>query len=277
MNAKSFQDKRYLIVSAIIFVVVTLGIFLLGSDNQTFYIKNNSSRLPVISINHNIYQAEDKIGDLTNTIIPEIKLPENLTEKFNQLLAKEIIDKNNKPKDGTSPAEQGLTVPQPNKIAEEFIKNGLKKANENILNIKQIQLTVSQDNSKNAIRAYLLEAQVIIKENLDAKKINLLEVLNDLNANNGVGFVEKLSPIIIAHETTANKLEEKPIPADLEKLVTEEIRLLRITANIFKAIIDVENDPLATITAIKQFDEIVKNWGDLQKKFDLFIQTLNKT
>ena len=46
--------------------------------------------------------------------------------------------------------------------------------------------------------------------------------------------------------------------------------------NIFKALVGVENDPLATITAIKQFEVIMENWQDLQKKFDVFIQKVNK-
>lgn len=277
MELKSFKDKRYLIISVITFVAVIFGFFLFSSDNKTYYIKNNAPSLRVASIHQNLYQAEDRIGDLTNNIIPSIVVPENLTKNFAGLLAKEIIGNNNQPINSESPDEPGLNVPSPNKIAQDFIANGLKTANENILNIKPVQLTISQDNSKDAIKAYLSQANIIIKENLDTQKINLFDILNGLNENDGAGFVEKLTPVIIAHEQTANKLLEKPVPADLKELMTEEIRLLRITANIFKAIINVEEDPLGTITAIKQFDEIVKNWGELQQKFNQFTQKLNKT
>lgn len=270
------MNKKYLILFSISFIVVIFAVFLFKSGSKTLYIKNSASQLSTISINQKLYQAEDRIGDLSNTIIPKIIVPENLTKNLAGLLAKEIISKNNQPKDSESSDEQGLDVPNPSKIAGDFIKNGLKTANENILNIKPFQLVISQDNSKTAIEAYILETKIIIKENLDTKKFNLFEILNNLNENNGAGFVEKLTPVIIAHEETANKLLEIPVPVDLKELMTEEIQLLRITANIFKAIVNVEEDPLATITAIKQFDAIVQNWLDLQKKFDNFTQKLNK-
>lgn len=270
------MNKKFLILFSISFIVVIFAVFLFKSGSKTLYIKNSESQLSTISINQKLYQAEDRIGDLSNNIIPKIIVPENLTKNLAGLLAKEIISKNNQPKYSESQDEQGLDVPNPNKISQDFITNGLNRANENILNIKPILLTISQDNSKEAIKTYLLEAKIIIKENLDIKKINLFDILSNLNENDGAGFVEKLTPVIIAHEETANKLLEIPVPADLKELMTEEIRLLRITANIFKAIINVEEDPLGTITAIRQFDAIVQNWLDLQKKFDKFTQKLNK-
>ena len=59
--------------------------------------------------------------------------------------------------------------------------------------------------------------------------------------------------------------------------MTEEIRLLRITANVLRAITNVENDPLGAIAATQQFNVIIQNWQDLQNKFDAFIKNLNRT
>ena len=163
MELKSFKDKRYLIISVITLIAVIFGFFLFNSDNKTYYIKNNTPSLRVASIHQNLYQAEDRIGDLTNNIIPSIVVPENLTKNFAGLLAKEIISNNNQPIDSDSPDEPGLNVPSPNEITQDFIANGLKTANENIINIKTVQLTISQDNSKNAIKINIKQAKIIIK------------------------------------------------------------------------------------------------------------------
>lgn len=260
----------------VILAGVIFGMFLFAPATKTFYIKNNASRLQTASIHQKLYQAEDRIGDLSNTIIPEIKIPENITENFAGLLAKAIIDKNDQPKDANSPAEAGLNMPDPNKIAEEFIRNGLQKANENILNIKFPEIKTSPDNSKKAIETYLAEAQKILRDNLKGEP--LLSILEEINKNNG-GGLEKLLAVISAHEAAANQIEEMPIPApsDLKDLMTEEVRLLRITANVLRALTNIESDPLGAIAAIKQLGVVIQNWADLQVKFNNFVEKINKT
>ena len=266
--------KKYFIITFVILLGIIFGVFMFGSGKTTFYVKNSAPRFPIVNLHQKLYQAEDRIGDLSNTIIPKINVPENLTEDFAGLLAKAIIDKNNQPKDGNSPAEPGLNMPDPNKIAEEFIKNGIAKANENILNIKFPEIKISPDNGKEAIELYLAEAQKILKDNLNGEP--LLSILEEINKNNG-GGIEKLLPVISAHEAAANQIEEKIAPSDLKNLMTEEVRMLRITANVLRALTNVETDPIATIVAVKQFGALIDNWIELQKKFNIFIEKLNKT
>ena len=266
--------KKKFIIIFIILAGIAFGVFMFGSGKTTFYIKNSAPRLPIVNLHQKLYQAEDKIGDLSNTIIPKINVPENLTENFAGLLAKAIIDKNNQPKSGNSPAEPGLNMPDPNKIAEEFIKNGIAKANENILNIKPPEIKTSPDNSKEAMELYLAEAQKILRDNLTGEP--LLSILEEINKNNGQGL-EKLLPIMSAHEAAANQIEEKTAPSDLKNLMTEEVRMLRITANVLRALINVETDPIATIVAAKQFGAVMQSWVELQQKFNIFVEKINKT
>ena len=265
--------KKKIITIFAISAGIIFGIFLLSQNKKTFYIKNSAPHLSIANISQKVYQAEDKIGDLSNIIIPKISIPENLTENFAELLAKAIIDKNDKPRDSNSSGEQGLNMPDPNKIAEEFIKNGLVKANENILNIKTPEIKTSSDNSKEAVEIYLSETQKIIKDNLKGEP--LLSILEEINKNNGQGL-EKLFPIISAHEIAANQIEEKPMPSSIKDLMTEEIRMLRITANVLRALTNVETDPLGTIAAIRQFASMLEGWVNLQDEFDAFIKKLNQ-
>ncbi len=263
------MTKKYLIIAFVISAGVAFGVFSFAPASKTLYIKNSASYLA---------SADNKIGDLTNTIIPSINVPKNLTEDFATSLTQELISKNPDPKTDSS-GQPALATPDVNLMAENFIKNGLKQANENILNIKAPDLKISYDNSKTAIETYLIETQMIINNNLSAfggkTEDSFLSILDEINKNNG--GLEKLLPIIISHEAAANQLEEKPVPSDLKDLMTEEIRLLRITANVLRAITNVENDPLGAIAATQQFNVIIQNWQDLQNKFDAFIKNLNRT
>ncbi len=258
------MTKKYLIITFVISAGVAFGVFSFAPASKTLYIKNSASYL---------VSADNEIGDFSNTTIPSINVPKNITEDFAASLTQELISKNPKPTTD-SLGQPTLATPNVNAVAENFIKNGLKQANENILNIQQPNLKISSDNSKTAIENYLAETQTIINNNLKTGD-SLFSILEEINKNNG--GLEKLLPIIISHETVANQLEENPVPSDLKDLMTEEIRLLRITANIFRALTNVENDPLGTIAATKQFEAILQNWQNLQNKSDLFIQKLNQS
>lgn len=258
------MTKKYLIIAFAISAGVAFGVFSFAPASKTLYIKNSALYLA---------SADNKIGDLSSTIIPSIKVPKNLTEDFAGILTKDLISKNSETAVNLPPG-RGVNLPDVNTMAESFITDGLKQANENILNIKPPNLKISQDNGKAAIENYLSEAQVIINNNLKIGGL-LFSVLEEINKNKG--GLEKLLPIISTHEAAANQLEEKPVPSGLKNLMTEEIRLLRITANVLRALTNVENDPLGTLAATSQFEAILQNWQDLQNRFDAFIKNLNKT
>lgn len=268
------MTKKYLIIVFVISAGVAFGVFLFAPASKTLYIKNSASYLASADISPTTNQTNDRVGDLSNTIIPSINVPKNLTEDFAGVLAQELISKNQNPTTDSS-GQPALATPDVNAMAEKFITDGLKQANENILNIKPPALKISYDNGKTAIENYLSETQTIINNNLKTGD-SLLSILDEINKNNGAGL-EKLLPIISAHDTAANQLEEKPVPSDLKDLMTEEIRLLRITANVLRALTNVENDPLGTIAATKQFEAILQNWQDLQNKFNVFTKNLNRT
>jgi len=259
------MTKKYLIIAFVISAGVAFGVFSFAPASKTLYIKNSASYL---------VSAENQIGDLSNTIIPSINIPKNITEDFAASLTQELISKNQTPTTDSS-GQSALATPDINAMAEKFITDGLKQANENILNIKPPDLKISYDNSRTAIENYLSEVQTIINNNLKTD-VSLFSILDEINKNNGAGL-EKLLPIISGHEAAANQLEEKPVPSDLRDLMTEEIRLLRITANILRALTNVENDPLGTIAATKQFEAILQNWQDLQNKFNAFTKNFNAT
>ncbi len=256
-------EKKYLIFTVII-AVVTIGIFLVGNNTKkTFYIKNDFLR-PAKNV---------EFGNLQDTIIPSIlKAPKNLTEDFAGFLARGIISKNSEFKAGDLLPGPGISAPNPSQIVKDYIANGLKTANENIKNVKPTNLNISNDNSKDAVINYLLETQVAVRDNLKV----LMPILTELQKNNGEGK-EKLVPIISDYEAAANRMEEKPMPSNLKNLISDEIRLLRVTANILKTFTNIEDDPLATLVAIDQFTITMTEWQNFQKEFTIFVVKLSKS
>jgi len=245
---------------------VAFGVFSFAPASKILYIKNS----PLYLAAADALQTENS----ANGSIPVIKIPKNLTENFAASLAEDLISKNSGSKTGETRSERGLVAPNAKAMAEKFIADGLELANKNILNFNPPNLKISSDGGKTAIENYLSESQAIINDSL-RPGISIFSVLEEINKNNGAGL-EKILPIISGHEAAAGQLEKKPVPDNLKDLMTEEIRLLRITANILRALTNIENDPLGAIAATKQFEAILQNWRDLQNKFDLFIQKLNQ-
>ena len=83
------MTKKYLIIAFVISAGVAFGVFSFAPASKTLYIKNSASYLA---------SAENKVGDLSNTIIPSINVPKNLTENFAATLTQDLISKNSVPK-----------------------------------------------------------------------------------------------------------------------------------------------------------------------------------
>src|SRR3989344_5245133 len=77
--------KKYLPIAFTISAGVAFGAFLFAPVSKTLYIKNSASYLA---------SAENKIGDLSNTIVPPINIPKNVTENFAASLTQKLISKN---------------------------------------------------------------------------------------------------------------------------------------------------------------------------------------
>ena len=179
------MTKKYLIIAFVISTGVAFGVFSFAPASKILYIKNSASYLASADITSNRRSS--------NTIIPSINVPKNLTEDFAASLTQELISKNQNPTTDTS-GQPALTMPDVNVMAEKFITNGLKQANENILNIKPPDLKISYDNSKTTVENYLSETQTIINNNLKTGGL-FLSILDEINKNNG--GLEKLLPIIM--------------------------------------------------------------------------------
>ena len=112
------MTKKYLIIAFVISAGVAFGVFSFAPASKILYIKNSASYLASADIR--------QIGDLTNTIIPSLNVPKNLTEDFAASLTQELISKNSNPTTDSS-GQPALATPDVNAMAEKFITNGLNK------------------------------------------------------------------------------------------------------------------------------------------------------
>ncbi|KKS44715.1 hypothetical protein A2567_03090 [Candidatus Azambacteria bacterium RIFOXYD1_FULL_42_11] len=273
------MTKKYLTIAFVISAGVAFGVFSFAPASKTFYIRNEANFLASAIESQSINPADNKIGDLSNNIIPKIKTPKNLTSEFVESLVGDIISKNAKVsnvREESPSEEQALLMPDPEAIAKEFIQSGINQAHKNIVANTEPNLKLSAYNDKESIASYLAEIQAIINNNLKDSGAALLNILVEAEKNDGRG-IERLVPIITSYEIAANQIEGKLVPSSLENLMANEVRLLRVTANVLRALINTEADPLGTITAAKQFGLIMKDWQKLQERFDVFIKNLNKT
>ncbi len=270
------QKNRFAIAFAIS-AGVAFGVFAFAPASQTIYVKNGGANYSASAdaskpVNTDGNASAGQIGDLSNNIIPSIRATQNITDNFAAALTRELISKNSTPQTDPASNQPALNMPSADSIAQKFVADGLNQANQNILNITQPNLIVSNDNNKAAIEKYLADAQTVINDNLKNSG-NLFDLLNEINQNNGAGK-EKLAPIAAAHEAAADQLEKIPVPSKLKDLMAEEIRLLRITANILKELVNIDSDPLGGLAATKQFEAVMQNWNDLQNKFNALIGKL---
>lgn len=264
--------KKNFIIIFVVLAGIAFGFFWYAPVS-TFYIANNHSSgsyKPQL-LNVRLEDAADSTGNLA---IPTIKPMQNITEGFAKSLAEALINKNSEPQTGGLLPNPGLNAPSINEMTDNFIKTGLVEANKNILNINPPKLTVSYDNSKGAITNYLSQIQNILNKNLNGE--SLLDTLDEINKNNGQG-VEKLYPIISAHEIAAKQIEDVPVPSNLKDLIFGEVQMLRITANVLKPFTDIENDPMAALAAIGQFQAMFDDWRNLQNQYNAFVQKLNQS
>lgn len=271
--------KNYLTIAFVISSGVAFGIFMLAPASKTFYIRNEANFLASAVESQLINPVDNKIGDLSNNIIPKINITKNLTYELAESLVGDIISKNAKipnVRDKNPSQEQALVMPNPETIAEEFIRNGINQAQKNIIANTEPNLKISAYNDKELIASYLSEIQAIVNNNLKDNSATLINILANAEKNNGEE-IGGLLPIITSYEITANQIEKKLVPSSLKNLIADEVRLLRVTANVLKALINTEADPLGTITAAKQFGLVMKDWQKLQEKFNVFIKNLNKT
>ncbi len=255
--------KKYLTIGAAIIILTgaVLGWLGFGFKKNIIYFRNSENA---------VSDAPD--SKIQNSAVPQA--PKNLTNELAGFISGAIIAQNSGEKTKNAP-DESWEMPRIDSMISQFFTKGLKQAGTDILDVASPSLTLSSDNSSPAVNRYIKEAADI----MGGLKING-ESPEDIIAaisRSGGQNPEKLYSLIAAFEAAADELEAKPVPSYLKNFIAEKIKILRITANILKALANIQSDPLAAAFAAKQFETVFEQDRNLQKKFDVFIKNLNRT
>lgn len=198
---------------------------------------------------------DNKIGN------SEIKNIDNLTTNLIDAYAYEIAKKN-----PTGPQllnnEKRLTMPSGNTLDSAFQKELSQKIQ--ISQIEETDIKTSNDNSANAIRSYILALNNINTKNSKGTQANIGVLINEMFSKNNpdplFAFVNKL-------KNGTNEILALSVPSSWKDLHIKLINLQQKKIAVFESMLEVEDDPVKTISYVEKLDEIIKEDQDLALLF----------
>lgn len=264
-------------------LVVTTAIITLGIAGAYFVIDNS---FPVFPDTNN---AEIKISD-NNAVkgIPKIEQLNSKTLSINnssentansssensaennltELVASQIgktIAQQNPTGPQTIDGKKSITAPDAESIANDLLTEAVEKFDPASLypEIKDSDLKISKDNSKEALTAYFSAFKEILSEAVP-------QIANSVKDSNEMSMqiIENLSKI---YGDTAKKLISLASPQNAIEIHKKEIELLTAKKNIFEKIKNMENDPITAMLATKELENIDIETKALTEKLSDFL------
>ena len=183
-------------------------------------------------------------------------LPHNLTQVLAESLRNKITDQGMESIAGPlDPAD--LTTS--NRIVNTAIQQAISQAMAefSLPNISDEQIIISPDNSQTAIQAYAGKIVETInqwgnKTSIDQKELFESESQIFYYAIETRDFTE-IDKCIKFYQGAAEEFKQIPVPSHFKDIHKEQIGIFWITANIFKAIKQIDQDPLKANLALEQY------------------------
>jgi len=188
-------------------------------------------------------------------------LPGNLTQALAGNLRKKITDQG---LESISGALDTTDLNTPNRLVNIAIQEVVSQAMEefSLPYIPDEEIIISTDNSQSAIQFYAgrivrvmeqWENKSLIGQGAPSESESELFYSAIQNKN----FTE-IDKYIKFYQGTAQGLKQVPVPSDLKDIHKEQIGIFLVTANIFKAIKQIDQDPLKANLALEQY-KVVSN------------------
>lgn len=183
-------------------------------------------------------------------------VPHNLTQALAGSLREKITDQG---MGSISDALDPSSISTSNRIVNTAIQQVISQAMEefSLPHISDEEIIISADNSQTAIQFYagkIVEAieQWEAKSSIDQG--NLFESESELfyYAIENKDFTE-IDKYIRFYQGATEELKQIPVPTDLKDIHKEQIGIFWVTANIFRAIKQIDQDPLRTNLALEQY------------------------
>ena len=196
-------------------------------------------------------------------------LPENLTMALAKSLREKIIDQGMESIAGPLDTYQ---INTPNRIVNTAVQQVISQAMEefSLPNIPDEQIIIYSDNSITAIQSYAGKIVQVIEEwefKTSIDRGELFESESDMfyQAIQTKDFTE-IDKQIEFYQGATDGFKQIPVPANFKDIHKEQIGIFQVTANIFKAIKQIDQDPLKTNLALEQYKRVSDLLGQMSLK-----------
>lgn len=202
-------------------------------------------------------------------------VPHNLTIALAGSLREKITDQG---MESISDALDPSSISTSNRIVNTAIQQVISQAMAefSLPHIPDEEIIISADNSQAAIQFYagkIVEAinQWEAKSSIDQG--NLFESESELfyYAIQNRDFTE-IDKYIKFYQGAAEELKQILVPADLKDIHKEQIGIFWVTANIFRAIKQIDQDPLKTNLALEQYKTTIDLLGQMLLKLADYLE-----
>lgn len=244
---KSFTVSAIIGLALAGLVFVSQNALLPGLENET---AQNNSQNQSENLN-NLVTGKPFVESLpSKNSNNQANLEKNLTENFTQSLAKKIAQSN---PTGTQilDGKQTIAVPDPDQIATDLLTEAYQK-----LNPKELIPKINNQDIK------------IIKDDLEALTI-YAKYFDEIDAatklpevKNSEELQAKIPDLVVTYKNAVATLYQLPVPelfADIHKI---KIAYLSAQLKLLEKMRDVQQDPVSTILASKNFAELEKEFGE---------------
>ena len=192
---------------------------------------------------------------------------------FTQLLLKNIVaglmTKTLNP--GSSEENPALLNPASQEILDQFISRALSDSSQIFLpQIKESELKISNDNSRQALKNYLTTySQIILKEleKPEFEKTEMAEVFLAIQSKDFSGLDKRIN----AYKNTYQEMKNILVPSQALKIHKLELQILLISLNTFQAVKNIDQDPLKALLAIQNHPITISLAQEMVKKIDELI------
>ncbi|MFC1700952.1 hypothetical protein ACFLZ0_02345 [Patescibacteria group bacterium] len=194
----------------------------------------------------------DKLSD--RETLPR-ELPKNLTQALSKNLAQKTIDGQIQPMEDNSDFDI-LNINYP--IISSAIQEVMNQSYEEFMlpKISDEEIIISNNNNQESIELYSQAIIEIMNRCADKTNINreIYETETHLfyEAINNNDFYE-INKYINFYEEIYNEIKKIPVPSDFKDIHKEQLGVFWVMTNIYKAIRQIQTDPLKTNLALEQY------------------------
>lgn len=243
----------------------------LNTANKTNEVKSENNNIvaqnPLIkTISQNSGQKSENSALTTNKNSQNANNNQNLTDQLAKNIGQKILESNPNGAEIIN-GEPSLTVPNPEEITSQLLVESAQNFDPKSLYpaIKDSDLIISNDNSKEALNKYFAEFQKIVS--IAAQNIPEKIFSEELT-------LENITLLKDAYKKTIQNFYNLTAPSSVLDAHKKQIELLTAKKNILEKILNYQEDPMVTILAANELEKIDKEFVEFSIKLSGIIKNL---